>query len=221
MNKILNTIAFAAVILWIGILLARTTQANTRASEPAAREVAVDAIGSRAYSRGGLRIGPEDAALTIVMYVNHACGWCADMEEKIRVIRTRFPDHVAVVYKDLLLNAPDPVIDVHMAARCANDVQHLEAFIHAVHSHRERVTYRGGWRDLAREAAPDDTAAIAECVISERYRRILFENTAEAQSLGFRSTPTSLIGMSTLRGSPEQSVLDSIVESELALALRR
>ena len=47
----------------------------------------------------GHRLGPEDAPVVLLLYSDYACGFCREFDRTLRVVRRRYPQHLAVAVK--------------------------------------------------------------------------------------------------------------------------
>jgi thiol-disulfide isomerase/thioredoxin len=47
-------------------------------------------------AHSGLLIGSEDAPITVVVYSNCYCGYCAEFSVTLARLREKYPDHVAL-----------------------------------------------------------------------------------------------------------------------------
>src|SRR5215469_6195652 len=166
--------------------------------------------------------GNPQAAVTIVMYDDLQCPFCAKQYIALfNEVMNRYRDRVKVVLKDFPLTEAHPwAMDAAIVADCLigqGDAQQSDAaywqFTDYVHTHQQAVTSE--WTSshvgtLARIAeqhgANVDQAKLQACVNSAAPKPAIEKSLAEEHSLGVTATPATFINGEFFEGmlTPEQ-----------------
>jgi len=171
--------------------------------------------------RTGIMIGEPEPAASIIVFNDYGCGWCAEYSGTLSRLLDKYPHHVAVVYKDFVLDSSGPIFTVHLAAPCAHEQGVFLAYRDAAFRYQDIGRVRNGWRRLADSAGVPDSAAFAACVLTERYAAAVRRDREEAKALGFTATPSSLFGAAKVSGSISDAIADSLIAEAIALVTRR
>lgn len=167
--------------------------------------------------RAGLRVGPTDAPLVIIIWGDYGCSWCREYESALLRLRSRYPEHVAVIHVPLLLDevVQTGLVDLHAGAYCARGQGRLEAYHEAAFAAAPEATKRDGWRGVAARIDMPDFARFERCVLGDTFRDTVMTLSRIGQGWGLNRTPTTLLGGRVLVGAVPGPILDSLA----ALAL--
>ena len=166
-------------------------------------------------SATGYRVGPEDAPLTILVYSNYGCGYCASYQATLEALRQRYPQHLALVFKHFTPGAGIDLRRVHQAAACADDQSRFYEFHQEYfRSSRSRLA-REHWRAIAQDAGLRNADLLTASVRSAKFALIVSQHTREGQAMGVTETPTSFLNGTRLVGDVPFDVLDRIVARSL------
>ncbi len=147
----------------------------------------------RTLAVAGRRIGPADAAVTITVFSDYQCPFCAELDSELEGIRAKHPTQVALVLRHLPLTGLHPfAFDAAVASECAANQSRFAQF-HAGLFHSQSMIGTRPWADFAAEAGVADSAAFRACmqdsVSASRVRR----DVALAKQLRLSRTPTVLL----------------------------
>ena len=139
-------------------------------------------------------LGPPDAPVTIVEFVDFQCPWCAREYPKIQQIRKDYPDKVRVVFKHFPLNFHPKAKPVHaasvLAAKKGNDAfWQMHDKIMANPKKLEVDVMRGYAEELGVDLVEFD-AVMAD---PARIDQLIAPDLAVAKKTNVRGTPTVLI----------------------------
>jgi len=167
----------------------------------------------RAHGVGGTRIGSSEAPVTIVLYLDFRCAYCADQIPVLQLVRSEFPHKITVVYQHFLGHSSSRKAAV--AAECAGRQGLFEEygqriFLESALSEEDR------WPELAGAIDMPDVGAFVACVNEEAVARRVDEGFEAALKLGVRGAPTYVINDRLRVGALTTEEL----RSQVRLALR-
>jgi hypothetical protein len=189
--------------------LGHASDISERASHP------IDPEAFAAMESTGDRIGPTNAAVTIVVFSSYACGYCAKFDSVLSQLRARYPDHVAVVIKHYLPSVVSGLLAVDLGAVCAGDQGKFEPYHHAAFAHRSPLVGRDSWRSIGDTVGIPDTLRFVSCVRSRRYATRITRDSDDGVRAGVTGTPTSFVNGVPVVGAVPLEVLDSLIAFQL------
>ena len=165
------------------------------------------------------RIGPADAAVTIVEYSDFQCPFCARAEEIVQgEVLKAYGDKVAFVYKQFPLTSIHPWAEpASMIGLCIYKQSGNPAywkFHEAVFKAQKDIPNEGPEPKLlamAKEAGGDE-AKVKACYDAGETKALVDATLEEAEAIGVNSTPTFFINGKMQRGVPKVDELDKILE---------
>lgn len=155
-------------------------------------------------------LGPASAPVTLVVFSDYQCPFCARLEPVLTELRARFPEHLRIVWKDLPLvfheyALPAAVLGREAFTKYGNDGfwrVHAELFIH-------QRSFTDEWfSDFAR------SEKLTWPPVASHQARI---NTSleQAESLGVAATPTVFVNGRPVEGAQHISVYTDLINEEL------
>ncbi len=189
--------AFAA---WIDRLKA---EAGVRVRIPEPR-VHVDAVGPAR--------GPAEAPVTIVVFLDYECPFCAKSFKALELVQRSFPSDVRLVVRDLPLPSHPNAARAAEAARCAAEQDQfwgLSPLLFAARLDLTPVT------TLARQVRGLDVAALEACLDSGRHRDAIRKDVAAAERLGIDGTPTVFVNGRVVAGAVSVGTYRTMVDEEM------
>ena len=166
-------------------------------------------------SMGGHWVGPRDAPIVAVVFSDYRCGYCAELYENLNVIATRYPQHLAVVWKAFADPAGFPGNRVALGTECASEQGRFGEYHAAAFAGGRNLTRHDAWRSLAESAGIPDLAGFEDCVLSLRYLQRIAGDYEEGLRWGVAGTPTFVINGEKHVGSPPLERLDSLIAVHL------
>ncbi len=168
--------------------------------------------GWREYLRQGSRIGPADAAVTVVEFSDFQCEFCRLHAERIDRLREAHPGEIAIVFRHYPLTELHPhAYQAALAAECAREQGRFEAFRGVLFREQHRIG-KASWTDFARQAAVPDAERFGRCVSERRYARRIAADMKAGKKLGVPATPTILVNEWKMVGAPDEQKLATLVE---------
>lgn len=164
------------------------------------------------FASRGHRIGPPNAAVTIVEFSDFQCPFCHAAEAGIRNIRQRHPNDVALIYRHYPLHQFS--VSAALTAECAANFGKFEAIHDTLFAQVEQLG-RKPWLDFAEEAGIRDTAEFLRCFNDDRTMQAVVLDTLAAHSVHIHGTPTFLVNDMKLSGYKDSSQLQEYVDKAL------
>ena len=169
----------------------------------------------REYARSGNRMGSAEAAVTLVMFSDFQCRFCAVAAGRIRALRREYPNDVAVIYRHFPLRTHPHAVAAARASECAGAQGQFEAYHDALFLKQDSIGAMP-WVRYATEAGVADLRRFERCVNATSPVAALERDTLAGARLEVRGTPTILINETRIVGTPPLDTLRSYVERALA-----
>lgn len=172
-----------------GLVVRREFFART----PAAPDSTGSAVsGGREYAAVGHRRGPEGAPVSIVLFSDFECGYCARFAESLDRIRAEHPADIAVLYRHFPLPSHAHAVDAARASECAAAQGRFEPFHDALFAAQGSIG-DVRWADFATQAGVPDLASFGRCMASAEASAAVERDTEAGERLGITGTPSFLI----------------------------
>jgi protein-disulfide isomerase len=164
----------------------------------------------------GHQSGPDDALVTIVVWSDFQCPFCARQAPVLAHLRDKYKDDVRIVYRHIAMAMHRSAALAAEAAVAAAEQGKFWAFHDQVFGdfgHLERA-------DLERFAAAAglDMARFRAALDDHRYHDAVIAETAAAEALGIDGTPTMFFNGAPIGGARDAQFLDRVVDAHLARA---
>lgn len=160
-------------------------------------------------------LGPETAPVTVVMFSDFECPFCAQGLETLLRLRDLYPDDVRVAYKAFPLDNHANALLAAMAARSAQAQGKFWEF-HDLLFSGQRLD-PGVILSYAKHAELDMESLIADLEALE-YGPEVRRDARQARRLGVSSTPTFFVNGRKLSGAKPLSDFDQLIGEELRYA---
>lgn len=161
------------------------------------------------------RGGESGAAVTIVLFSDFGCVYCAHLAPAMAEIDGEYGQRVAVHFRDYPLDIHRHSMGAHIAARCGQAqgrfwVVHDQLFGHwREHEPAQLVEY-------ARDAGLD-VQTFQTCLTSEAMRALVETDRQAGEDVGVKSTPTYFINGVPYSGRRNAAQLSRLIDAELNL----
>ncbi len=200
----------------VPIVLGRTDNGPYRSARfPRAFRGRVDHNGP--HSRG-----PSNARVVIVFACSLATANCANTWRSLRYAADQYPKQVRIVFKHLYhrnMSRQRHAPLLHQASMCAKDQGAFWKFAEAALTSRRSMYWRRPrvirmMMSWARKFGLNERRFL-DCVNSERYRARVGNEVAALKAIGFRYTPSVLIGGLLYEGYMRWSVIAALIREQL------
>lgn len=160
--------------------------------------------------------GPKDAWVTVVMFSDYQCPFCARADETLQALTKRYPKDVRFVMKHNPLPFHPRALPAAMAAECAGKQDRFWPY------HDLLMTNRGSLDDgdlekLAQKAELK-VAAWRKCIAQAEPKDGIVADQKLSATLGARGTPAFFINGHFLNGAQPQPVFEALIDQELKAA---
>ncbi len=212
-TKVLYLVALVLVILGVRDRLAtyRRRRAAQRISLPTLPPGSIDPTLFYQMAAESPRMGPADAPIVIVEFLNYTCGYCVAFSATIERLRRRYPDVVAVVVKNLLSQPGRAELLLHEGAPCAADQGKLAEYYHEAFVFGSTEVAHEPWHDVGDSIHLPDMKRYSLCVESGTFSHAVERDAREAAQLGVVATPTSFINGLPVTGAIPFEELNRLV----------
>jgi protein-disulfide isomerase len=161
----------------------------------------------------GHQSGPDDALVTIVVWSDFQCPFCARQAPVLAHLREKYGDDVRIVYRHLAMSFHRSAALAAEAGVAAAEQGKFWAFHDQVFGdfgHLERA-------DLERYAAAAglDLARLRAALDDHRYRDAVIAETAAGEALGVDGTPTMFINGAPVGGARDAQTMERLVDAHL------
>jgi len=173
-----------------------------------------------AVEDGGAPVfGPADAPVTVVVFSDFQCPYCAKARPILYALQQRFPDQLRVVFRDFPLRQHPRARAAAEAAQCANEQGKFWPFHDLLFDNSQALTDD----DLRRYASQLglDTAKLDDCLKSDRPGKLVEAHLKAGEQAGVDGTPSIFINGVKLIGLLPNPIMEAIVEKELKLRGQR
>jgi RNA polymerase sigma factor (sigma-70 family) len=178
-------------------------------------EVAVlPAESERVVSPDGPSLGPEHAPVTITIFSDFECSFCARVVASLDEVRERYPDKVRLVFKNRPLQShlhAGLAAEAAMAAYAQGKFWEMSDLLYV---HQDRLD-RDSLLSYARTLGLD-VERFTEELDSGAHRALVQQDIDEAVALGVRGTPSTIINGKLIVGSWPADKFVAEVETALA-----
>jgi protein-disulfide isomerase len=175
----------------------------------------IPVAGWERFARGGHRLGPDDAPVTIVVFADFECPYCATLATAtLPQIRARYPTKVAVVYRHFPLRQHRFAYPAARAAECAGRQQRFDAYHDQLFTRQDSLGLLT-FTELAQDAGVPDLRAFSTCASATGPVESIELDLRAARELGAYATPTVVIDGMMYSGTLSVPTLDSLVKAVL------
>jgi protein-disulfide isomerase len=162
-------------------------------------------------------LGPVDAPVTIVVFGDFQCPFCARGHQTLRTIKERYGDQVRLVYKHFPLPGHASAIPAARASMAANAQGKFWSFHDALYETGARFTAEQ-LQQIGVSIDLDETAtAWSE---SKDFDAQIKRDIELGMVLGVTGTPTSFVNGRPIQGAQSELIFRSIIAEELERAAR-
>ncbi len=159
--------------------------------------------------------GPEDAAVTIVVFSDLQCPFCAQAHANIEALRTLRPNDVRVVYKHFPLDSIHPqAVEAAQAARAAQAQGHFWDFVDVLYQRQDELgptLYAEAIR-----ASGGDPSTLEQIRSTPAVGRDVAADRTLGDAIGVTGTPTIFLNGVQIPADAEVQALADVVDQQRA-----
>lgn len=158
--------------------------------------------------------GPEEAKVTIVVFADYECPYCAKGADSLHAVTKKHAKDVRIVYRDFPLDFHQSAVPAAIAARCAGAQGKYREAHDALYASQRDLSERR--LSKIAEELQLDAAAYAKCQVDPKTAAAVAADQAAGAAAGVSGTPAFFINGIPLTGAqPAESFLE-LVRDELA-----
>jgi protein-disulfide isomerase len=162
------------------------------------------------------RLGPDDAPVTIVVFGDFECPYCARGNDTVSSLRARYGDRLRVVYKHSPLAFHSHAFVASRAAVAAQAQGKFWPFHDALYARRARFDERD-IEAIAKQVGLD-MKKFRKAMESRELDRAVEQDLSLAMSLGVSGTPAYFVNGRAVHGAQPELVFRLLIEEELERA---
>ncbi|MEO7729535.1 MAG: thioredoxin domain-containing protein [Kofleriaceae bacterium] len=162
----------------------------------------------------GHQSGPDNALLTLVVWSDFQCPYCAKQAPVLAELRARYKDEIRIVYRHLAMGFHRDAALAAEAAVAAAEQGKFWAFHDQVFANFGHLT-RADLEGYA-QAIGLDLPVFRAALDQRRYRDAIVAEGAAGEALGVDGTPTMFINGAPVVGARTAAMIGPLIEAHLA-----
>lgn len=168
----------------------------------------------------GHRVGPPNAAVTIVEFGDFECPVCRNFAlGALRAVMAQYPKDVALVHRHWPLPYHRFGYPAAKAAVCASEQGRFKEIHDALYAGQDSLGLKT-WRAFAETAGVPDLEAFERCALTAGHFAGIDADSAAAIRIGASGTPSVMVNGLRFSGAPDSATLARHVEAALREAGR-
>ncbi|NMC46242.1 MAG: DsbA family protein [Chloroflexi bacterium] len=158
-------------------------------------------------------MGPQDAPITIIVFSDFQCPYCASADQLIKELMQEYPDQIRFVHRDFPLEEIHPdAFNAALAARCAGEQGKYWEMHDALFSNQgdlSIVAINGLVEMLGL-----DQAQFNNCFALRKYENRILVDVQTGEEYGVHATPTLFVNGYQVNGADRDAII-SIIDDVL------
>jgi len=203
-------------------LYARLMRDARDAPPPVSSPPSAPPVQRRVPVGGSPQMGPDDALVTLVLFSDFQCPFCARIEPALAQLRDRYGNDLRIVWKhnplDFHVNAmPAAEATAEAFAQGGNSMfwaLHDRLFANAPNLERAEIDRAAGEIGL-------DMGRFMAALDAHSHRDAIERDRSLAQAVGAVGTPTAFVNGWMIRGAQPIEAFQTLIDRELAAARSR
>ena len=185
----LNTTLLAIIAIAAGVM----ASGSLRRTKPVQSEVDGKYIREwRAIAQPSSAISEGNDQVTIIEFADFQCRFCAEMQDTIAALVSKYPGRIRIVYRHLPLGGHRYAKPAAEASECANEQGVFVGVHNALFDKQDSIGIKS-WESFASAGGVQDLKRFSECMASSRYAGRVRLDAEAATRNRITSTPTLLI----------------------------
>lgn len=155
-------------------------------------------------------LGNQSSTLVIVEFVDFDCPVCLQEFPIIRSIINKYQKDLLFIFRNYPVRGNDSIM-LAQAALCAEEQGKFWQFHDRLFANQGKIKTTDDVKNLAIMSGLDWNK-LNQCVISDKYRQKIIQDTQDALDLGVRGTPTFFINGNKLEGAVSATDWEAIIK---------
>lgn len=196
----------AGLFSWLGFARPNITKNNP--AQESDKELGLSSnvtvngsVNVRPVDRNDHLWGPIDAPVTMIVYDDFECPFCAQLYETINRAKAEFGNNLLVVVRNFPLISHEQAIPAALAAECAADQAKYWEMYHKLFEANKSGKLVIEQISADAQAIGLDMTVFTPCLTNEKYKDKIMAEKAEVKDLGIIGTPASFINGQYLSGA--------------------
>lgn len=162
--------------------------------------------------------GGEKAPVTIVVFSDFQCPFCARGADVVNQIKKKYGSKVRIAFRHFPLPMHKEAVPASEAAMCVYD-QNKEKFwkFHDIAFKNQDKLDEANLLKHAKDAGADEKK-FKECVASKKYAEHVQKDLAYGETLGVKSTPSFYVNGQPVSGALPLETFSEMIDEELEVA---
>ncbi|MBX7083091.1 MAG: thioredoxin domain-containing protein [Nannocystaceae bacterium] len=194
-------------------------------SAPSPTDAVDPAVNYAVPARGAPVLGPLDAPVTIVIFADFQCPFCARVQATLATLRERHGDELRIVYRNLPLafhTEARNLAKLALAVRALSGrkgPRAADAKFFAFHDllFARKELGAANWRPFAKRLGLDPKR-VAKAATAPAIEAQIAEDERDAAAFGARGTPSFFVNGRPLQGAQPIEAFETLIAEELAKA---
>ena len=162
---------------------------------------------------GSPYMGPENAPVTIAVFDDYECGYCARMEAAFSQLLDRYPQKLKLVIKQYPLRSHPMAREAAIAAIAAHQQEKFWEVHSQIFANQKDLSTQK--LDEIAESVGLDMIQFKQDLLSQEVLSLIVRDVREGQKIGVAGTPTIFINGKHVKDRSFQN-LSKLIEQELA-----
>ncbi len=165
------------------------------------------------FESSGPSQGPEKAPVTIVMFADYQCPYCARAESVMNALKAKYPNKIRFVFEDYPLDFHPLALPAAILARCAGEQGQYWAMHDQLFSYDGKLTEEKLSESVKKLKL--DEEKLLKCTSNPALEQKMYEERVKAQKIGIDGTPAFLINGQLVVGAEPEETFSAIIDAEL------
>jgi protein-disulfide isomerase len=166
------------------------------------------------YDPARVRGNPK-AKVMIVEFSDFQCPYCGQVEATLQSVLAKYPDSVALAYRDMPMSKIHPFArQAAEAARCAGEQGKFWEYHDLLFADQSRLN-QDGLMDKARTLKLNEQQ-FDYCLSSEKFKAQIQQDSQDGMRAGVSGTPGFFINGIFLSGRQPESAFENLVQEQLS-----
>ncbi|OGY87594.1 MAG: hypothetical protein A2233_05085 [Candidatus Kerfeldbacteria bacterium RIFOXYA2_FULL_38_24] len=156
-------------------------------------------------------LGPKSSKLTVVLFEDFQCPFCASFAPDLRAVMNKYSDRVRFVYRDFPVVASHPQAQIAAeAGQCANEQDQFWAYHDLLYNNQDKLTVEN-LKSYAQNLGLD-TKKFNNCLESQQFAAEVEQDLSDGITAGVTGTPTMFFNGNKVEGVLTLSGLERVID---------
>ncbi len=158
-------------------------------------------------------LGNKDAAVTLVVFSDLQCPYCARHHDTIKTLAQKYPNDIRIVWRHFPLSFHEYANAASNAAECAGEQGKFWEFIDKAFESQDSFSDEI-WAKLAGDLKLN-ASKFSKCVSDKKYNSKISEDMSLGSSSGVQGTPATFVNGNLISGAVPASTFEAEIDKLL------